>query len=272
MSSKALSRSILLALVLGSTCFLVGFTQNETSQSAAKQIKLSEILIPLSPSATADEVASGEKEAQAIADQLKTGVSFEQLAREHSKGPTAAQGGNIGYFPRGVLAPGIEKQVFNLNVGAVTRPIRTKQGLAILRVTDISEDPANNGRGAIDILTDTEGIDFGPYLRSAMDQIRKNWYDLIPAEAKAPSFKQGLAIVTFSIRKDGTIDAVRISSPSGDYNFDDAASNAVKNSSPLAPLPAQFTKPALSVRLRFFYNPNRGFSNRPGIGLTEPQR
>ena len=261
MSSKTLSRFILFALILGLTCFLFGSVQNEPSQSTSKQVQLSEILIPLSPSASADEVASAEKEAQIVTDQLKTGTSFEQLAREHSKGPTAAQGGNIGYFRRGVLAPRIEEQVFNLNVGAVTRPIRTKQGLAILKVTDIAENPPNNGRVAIDILTDTEGIDFGPYLRSAMDQIRKNWYDLIPAEAKAPSFKQGLAIVTCSIRKDGTIDTVRISSPSGDSNFDDAASNAVKNSSPLAPLPAQFTKPALTVRLRFFYNPNRASSH-----------
>jgi len=69
-------------------------------------------------------------------DQIRKGSSFEDLAKKQSDGPSAAQGGDLSYFKRGVLAKELEDRVFALKAGEVTEPIRTKQGFVILKVTE----------------------------------------------------------------------------------------------------------------------------------------
>ena len=44
------------------------------------------------------------------------------------------------------------------------------------------------------VLSDTRGLDFGPYMDTVLQTVRKNWYALIPAEAKEPEKKAGSAI------------------------------------------------------------------------------
>src|SRR5215467_4266412 len=43
----------------------------------------------------------------------------------------------------------------------------------------------------VEVLTDTQGVDFGPYIRSALSAIKKNWLPLIPEEARPPANVQG---------------------------------------------------------------------------------
>jgi len=226
------------------------------SDSKDEQVKLSEILIPLSPAATPEEVAAAQKETEGIFERLKAGASFEQEAREHSKGPTAAEGGTLGYFGRGKLAPALEALVFSLKVGEITRPIRTRQGVVIIKVTDrLTGPPPKNG--AVDILSDTGGFNVGPYLSSVLERIRKQWFALIPPEARAPLYKHGAVAVVFTIRKDGTEGDTKITTSSEDPELDRAALGAITSSSPLPALPYGFPKDTLTIRLRFFYNPNQ---------------
>lgn len=249
--------TVLLIGSFGTPAFAQASPQpSETPSSRDEHVRLSEILIPLSPSASAEEVASAEDEAKGIIDRLNAGSSFEQEAREHSKGPTAAQGGSLGYFARGKLAPSLEAQVFSLKVGSITPPIRTKQGLAILKVTDrITGTPPKTG--AVDILSDTGGFDVGPYISSVLEKIRRQWLATMPAEARSPILKYGAVSIMFTIRKDGTVDSMKIAGPSGDLEMDRAAWSAVASSSPLPALPYGFTKDSLSIRLRFYYNPDQ---------------
>jgi TonB family protein len=225
----------------------------EAPSSRDEHVKLSEILIPLPASATAEEVASAEKEAEAIVDRLYAGSPFDQEARDHSKGPTAPQGGNLGYFAQGKLAPSLEAQVFSLKVGAITPPIRTRQGFVIIKVTDHVLGPPQN----VDILSDTAGFDFGPYLSSALERIRKQWLAMMPHEAQAPLYKYGAVAIMFTIRKDGTLGSIKLALPSGDSKLDQAAGDAVTASNPLPALPSAFAKDSLTIRLRFFYNPDQ---------------
>ena len=59
--------------------------------------------------------------------------------------------------------------------------------------------------GGAEVLSDTEGVDFGPYLRRILTDIKRNWDPLIPAEAEAPLYKQGETYIRFTINPDGTI-------------------------------------------------------------------
>jgi peptidyl-prolyl cis-trans isomerase SurA len=98
-----------------------------------ESVKLSEILIP---TATADDaaVAAAKAKADDVSAKLKAGGKFDELAKLNSSGPTAADGGDLGEFKRGALAPALEEKTFVLPSGGVTEPIRTRQGYVILKV------------------------------------------------------------------------------------------------------------------------------------------
>src|SRR5579859_1989570 len=56
--------------------------------------------------------------------------------------------------------------------------------------------------GALDILSDTQGVDFGPYLQRILQNVRENWYHLIPESAE---MKKGKLAIEFAITKDGKV-------------------------------------------------------------------
>src|SRR3954471_10756836 len=58
--------------------------------------------------------------------------------------------------------------------------------------------------GNLDILSDTMGVDFGPYLQRVIQAVRINWYAIIPEEAQSPLRKQGRVAIEFVITKNGT--------------------------------------------------------------------
>ena len=89
-----------------------------------------------SQGARADTVSQTEKQARKIHGKLKDGGDFAKLAREHSHGPGAADGGDIGYVGADELAPEIEKGIHSLSVGAVSEVIKTSSGFYILKILE----------------------------------------------------------------------------------------------------------------------------------------
>lgn len=81
-------------------------------------------------------LAAAEAKAQSVLEQIRKGSAFEDLAKKQSDGPSASQGGDLGYFERGKLAKQLEDKVFALKAGDTTDVIRTKQGFVILKVTE----------------------------------------------------------------------------------------------------------------------------------------
>src|SRR4029077_7492541 len=107
--------------------------------------------------------------------------------------------------------------------------------------------------GAIDILSDTRGVDFDPYVKRMVSKVRDNWHRLIPATSE--SMKGKLAI-EFAIRKDGKLAEMCLVASSGDVALDRAAWGGISTSNPLPAVPSDFTGPYLAVRFRFYYNPD----------------
>lgn len=108
--------------------------------------------------------------------------------------------------------------------------------------------------GALDILSDTQGVDFGPYLQRIVEDVRQNWYRLIPESAE---MKKGKLAIEFAITKDGSIADMRLVATSGDAALDRAAWGGIFSSNPFPPLPGEFTGPYLALRFRFYYNPDK---------------
>jgi TonB family protein len=108
--------------------------------------------------------------------------------------------------------------------------------------------------GQLDILSDTQGVDFGPYLQRILQDVRKNWYILIPESAE---MKKGKLAIEFAITKDGQVADMRLVASSGDVALDRPAWGSITNSNPFPPLPSEFRGPYLALRFRYYYNPDK---------------
>jgi TonB family protein len=108
--------------------------------------------------------------------------------------------------------------------------------------------------GALDILSDTQGVDFGPYLQRVLQEVRENWYHLIPESVE---MKKGKLALEFAIMKDGRVQGLRVTATSGDPALDRPAYGSITASDPFPPLPSDFTGPYLALRFRFYYNPDK---------------
>lgn len=113
-------------------------------------------------------------------------------------------------------------------------------------------------RGNLEVLSDTQGVDFGPYLERVLQMVRMNWYNIIPEEARPPLLKKGKVSIEFAIMKDGKVAGMTLRGPSGDVALDRAAWGGITASAPFAPLPSQFHGPYLALRFHFYYNPGKG--------------
>jgi TonB family protein len=121
-------------------------------------------------------------------------------------------------------------------------------------------EPSKSTVGPIDVLSDTKGVDFGPYLERVLHDVKMNWYQGIPEEARPPINKKGKVSICFSIMKDGHVSGLRYEQggSSGDAAFDRAAWGGITASDPFPPLPTEFTGQYLALRFHFYYNPDKG--------------
>lgn len=116
---------------------------------------------------------------------------------------------------------------------------------------------AGEAIGPLDVLSDTMGVDFGPYLARVLHDVRENWYRIIPESARAPLMKKGKVSIEFAILKDGQVAGLQIVGTSGDVALDRAAYGGITASKPFPPLPSEFGGQYLALRFHFFYNPDK---------------
>jgi len=96
------------------------------------------ILLKVPSYATPDEEARIRKQAEALAAELRDAddATFATRAREISQGPSAAKGGDLGWFRRGQMVPAFEQAAFALKAGETSAPVKTQFGYHIIRVIE----------------------------------------------------------------------------------------------------------------------------------------
>lgn len=116
-------------------------------------------------------------------------------------------------------------------------------------------DPNFSTEGPV-ILSDTRGVDFGPYLARVVWNVRRNWYAVIPVTARLGT--KGRVAIVFEILKDGSVPELRLVASSGSDPLDRAAVAAIRASNPFPPLPEEFTGNHLVLQFIFLYNMGYG--------------
>jgi peptidyl-prolyl cis-trans isomerase C len=101
-------------------------TYNEAVQSAGGQeeVRARHILV------------DNEDEAKAILERIKGGADFAALAKEKSKDPGSAEGGDLGYFTKDQMVPQFAEVAFKMYPGQLSNPVKTQFGWHVIKVED----------------------------------------------------------------------------------------------------------------------------------------
>ncbi len=77
-----------------------------------------------------------EQEAKELFNDIKNGKSFAQIAEEKSLCPSGQNGGDLGFFGKGMMVKPFEDAAFDLEVGELSQPVETQFGWHLIQVTD----------------------------------------------------------------------------------------------------------------------------------------
>ncbi len=114
------------------------FEEHKSSYFKPEQRRASHILITVASDADKTAVTEARNKAEELLKRIRAGESFSELARKFSQDPgSAREGGDLGFFGKGIMEPAFEKVAFSLKEGEVSDPVRTEFGFHIIKVTGI---------------------------------------------------------------------------------------------------------------------------------------
>jgi TonB family protein len=133
---------------------------------------------------------------------------------------------------------------------------------AILRETrraarEMFDNPGGGSQQMGGLQFDTKGVEFGPWVRRFIAQVKRNW--IIPNSAMFNS--RGHVAITFNVHKDGLLTDITVIRPCPIDSFNTAALGALKGSNPTEPLPAEYPTESAFFTLTFYYNEEPPRSN-----------
>ena len=131
--------------------------------------------------------------------------------------------------------------------GSLGEALRNLQQYVQKQTFDNRQGGLNQPGAAIQF--DTKGVEFGPWIRRFVAQVRHNWF--IPQAAMT---FHGHVVVTFNVHKDGSITDVMVLQPSDIDGFNKAAIGAITGSNPTEPLPPEYPSEQAFFTVTFYYN------------------
>lgn len=103
---------------------------------ADEEVRVRHVFLAVKEGAAVTEVARVRERAEKALARLRRGEDFALVARQVSEGPSASEGGELGWLRRGTVQPEVEKVAFALQPGQISEPVRTRSGFQLLQVED----------------------------------------------------------------------------------------------------------------------------------------
>ena len=121
----------------------------------------------------------------------------------------------------------------------------------------VDKESFGNDKGQVQNLGplqfDTKGVEFGPWIRRFVAQVRRNWF--VPMAAMS---LRGHVVLTFNVHRNGALTDVQVIQPSSIDSFNTAAMNALLASNPTEPLPPEYPADKAFFTVTFYYNETPG--------------
>jgi len=123
---------------------LSDITQEAVTESALQDLYEDLILSgePLLEFYASHILVDTEEEAQNILMIAKEGSNFSDLAKENSTGPSASNGGDLGWFGRGAMVSEFDEAVSQMKIGDISGPVKTQFGWHIIKLNDQRNYPS----------------------------------------------------------------------------------------------------------------------------------
>ncbi len=114
------------------------YDANQSNYIAEEQRNVNHILVTVPRGAAEEEVETAQAKAAGLRELALAGDSFEEIAKENSDDVgSRTDGGETGFFGRGVMAPEFEEAVFAMSEQEISEPVRTEFGFHIVRLKEI---------------------------------------------------------------------------------------------------------------------------------------
>ena len=115
------------------------FEERRKQVETAEERRARHILVSIPPNASAEQKAKARaRAAELLAQVQKAPKRFAELAKENSEDPgSAAEGGDLGFFPRGRMVKAFDDAVFALKQGEIAGPIETQYGYHVILLEEI---------------------------------------------------------------------------------------------------------------------------------------
>lgn len=136
-------------------------------------VHLAELLV----STTNRSPEEAQKRAQEALEKLKNGAKWADVVQQYSDDESSSNGGNIGFFKEGTLAPALAAAVAKVEVGETTEILQTQYGYMILKVQQRTQGgiaPFEDVESRIDELLYNQQMQ--PALRDYLTELRKESY------------------------------------------------------------------------------------------------
>jgi peptidyl-prolyl cis-trans isomerase D len=112
----------------------------DTKFRQPQALRLRQIFFRVPEGAASQEREAVRSRAEEVLRRARSGADFAGLAKENSQDPSAAQGGDIGFFSAGQLLPALDKAAFALKKGEISDVVETSLGYHILKVEDVRDE------------------------------------------------------------------------------------------------------------------------------------
>jgi len=168
------------------------YDENIQEFQVPEKVRASHILIstkPTDPNADPNQVkVQAKSKAEDLLKKAKEGADFAALAKENSSCPSAAQGGDLGSFPRGQMVKPFEDVAFALKVGQISDLVETQFGYHIIKVTE-HQDPnqVTFDKAQTNIINELTQQKKQEGARKYVDSLRQSAKITFPSSAAAPT-------------------------------------------------------------------------------------